>query len=435
MKSAAESLTAALRLAVEVRGEEVRALIFLYFFCLLCSYYILRPLRDEMGVASGVENLQWLFTGTFFAMLAAVPVFGWAVARFSKRRLVPLVYHVFAANILLFFLLLQSEAATVHVARAFFIWVSLFNLFVISVFWSFMADLFRNEQGRRLFPFIAAGGSLGALLGPSLTAVLAVPLGPINLLLFSALFLELAVFCVGRLLRAPALAPPLDPTARADAGVAFQGEEVIGGGILNGIRLVVRSPYLLGICLYILLFTTTSTFLYFQQAHIVAAAFDDSAERTRIFAIIDLVVALLTILVQCAVAGRLITRFGVGLAVAFLPFLTALGFAALALAPTLAMLIAFKSLRRAANFAISKPAREILFTVVSPEEKYKSKNFIDTVVYRGGDSASGWAFAGLKGIGLDLPAIAVLTVPLAVFWLFVGLLLGRRQEAMAAQRA
>ena len=336
--------------------------------------------------------------------------------------------------LLLFFLLLQVEWATVQVARAFFIWVSLFNLFVVSVFWSFMADLFRNEQGRRLFPFIAAGGSLGALLGPSITALLAVPLGPVKLLLISALFLEIAVFCVTRLIKAPALAPerPNDP---GSATGSFHGEQAIGGGILNGVRLVFRSPYLLGICLYILLFTTTSTFLYFQQAHIVAASFDDPAERTRIFAVIDLAVALLTILVQCAVAGRLITRFGVGVAVAVLPLLTALGFAALALAPTLAVLIGFQSLRRAANFAISKPAREILFTVVSPEEKYKSKNFIDTVVYRGGDSASGWAFAGLKGIGLDLPAIAVITVPLAGLWLIVGLMLGRKQETLAERPA
>ena len=418
-----DCVLAVLRLAVDVRPGEVRALLwaFAYFFCLLCSYYILRPLRDEMGIASGVENLQWLFTGTFVAMLLAVTLFGWTVARFPKRRLVPLVYRFFIVNILIFFVLLQVDELRVPVARAFFIWVSLFNLFVVSVFWSFMADLFRSAQGRRLFAFIAAGGSAGALLGPSITAVLAVPLGPVNLLLVSAVFLELAVWCIGRILKAPV---PEDDAARSTG-------PAIGGRALAGLGLIARSPYLIGICAYILLFTTTSTFLYFQQAHIVAAAFDDPAERTRLFAVIDLSVGLLTILLQLCIAGRLLTRFGVGFGLSFLPLVTLLGFAALAFAPTLVVLVGFQSVRRAANFAISKPAREILFTVIGVEAKYKAKNVLDTVVYRGGDMASGWAFAGLRGVGLDLPAIATLTVPLAGLWIWLAWRLGRRQAAMA----
>lgn len=425
-----DRVLAVLRLAVDVRPEEVRALLwaFAYFFCLLCSYYILRPLRDEMGIASGVENLQWLFTGTFVAMLLAVPLFGWTVARFPKRRLVPLVYRFFIVNILIFFVLLQVDELRVPVARAFFIWVSLFNLFVVSVFWSFMADLFRSAQGRRLFAFIAAGGSAGALLGPSITAVLAVPLGPVNLLLVSAVFLELAVWCIGRILKAPEVADtapvPEDDAARSTG-------PAIGGHALAGLGLIARSPYLIGICVYILLFTTTSTFLYFQQAHIVAAAFDDPAERTRLFAVIDLSVGLLTILLQLCIAGRLLTRFGVGFGLSMLPLVTLVGFAALAFAPTLVVLVGFQSVRRAANFAIAKPAREILFTVIGVEAKYKAKNVLDTVVYRGGDMASGWAFAGLRGVGLDLPAIATLTVPLAGLWIWLAWRLGRRQAAMA----
>ncbi len=426
-------LTAALGRAVKVRPEEVRALVwsFAYFFCLLCSYYILRPLREEMGIAGGVENLQWLFTGTFVAMLAAVPAFGAIVARLPRRRFVPLAYRFFIVNIAVFYLLLRFDVAPVAAARAFFIWVSIFNLFVVSVFWSFMADVFRNEQARRLFGFIAAGGTAGALLGPALTAGLAVPLGPVNLLLVSALFLELAVQCVYGLLRASPGGAGTDGEARAAKAEASR-DAVIGGGVLAGISLVARSPYLLGICLYIVLFTTTSTFLYFQQAHIVAGAFDDHAERTRVFALIDLAVGLLTLLVQCFATGRLIPRFGVGPTLAFLPLLTLLGFLALGLAPGLVVLIAFVVIRRAANFAISKPAREVLFTVVGREQKYKAKNVIDTLVYRGGDAASGWAFAGLGGLGLGLPAIAFLTLPLAALWFGVALRLGRVQERLAA---
>jgi AAA family ATP:ADP antiporter len=471
-------LAAALERAVNVRDEEVRALLwsFAYFFCLLTGYYILRPLREEMGVASGVENLQWLFTGTFVAMLLAVPAFGAVVARFPRRRFVPLVYRFFIVNLLIFFALLHFDLGRIHVARAFFIWVSLFNLFVVSVFWSFMADIFRTEQARRLFGFVAAGGSLGALLGPTLTASLAVPLGPVALLLVSAAFLEVAVQCIHRLLRAtdgwcgpgpratghmeshpPILtlpsngagqyaavlpaAPSLStgegwgggepaPLTTASEG---HGQDAIGGGVLAGITQLARSPYLLGICLYILLFTTTSTFLYFQQAKIVAAAFDDPGERTRLFAVIDLLVALLTLAIQCFATGRLMPWLGVGVTLAFLPLFTMLGFLILSLAPTLAVLVAFQALRRATNYAVSRPAREVLFTVVPREQKYKAKNVIDTVVYRGGDMASGWAYTGLaSGLGLGLPAIALLAVPLAGLWLALGLRLGRAQERRAA---
>ncbi len=414
---------------VTLRPGELPALLwsFAYFFALLCSYYILRPLREEMGIAGGVENLPWLFTGTFLAMLAAVPAFGALVARLPRRRFVPLVYHFFAVNLLVFYLLLELDIATVWVARAFYIWVSVFNLFVVSVFWSFMADIFRNEQARRLFGFIAAGGSAGALLGSALTASLAVPLGPVPLLLVSAAVLELAVFCVARLLRAR----PAGSGGDASSGPA--PEPVIGGGLLAGITLVLRSPYLLGVAAYILLFTTTSTFLYFQQAHIVAAAFDDPGERARFFAVIDLIVALLTIGVQCLATGRLMMRFGVGPMLAFLPLLTLAGFPLLAAAPTLAVVVSFQAGRRAVNFALAKPAREVLFTVVGREQKYKAKNVLDTVVYRGGDAVSGWAFAGLAALGLGLPAIALVTVPVAGLWLALGLGLGRAQDRRAAQ--
>lgn len=422
-------LAGLLERAVDVRPGEVAALLlsFAYFFCLLSSYYVLRPLREEMGIASGVEHLQWLFSGTFAIMLAAVPVFGWIVARLPRHTFVPLVYRFFALDMLIFFALFSLDPQAVGVARAFYIWLSLFNLFVVSVFWSVMADLYSNEQGRRLFGFVAAGGSAGALLGPSLTAALAVPLGPINLLPIAALLLELAVQCALALFRH---APPRPNTA--DAGHVTRGAPV-GGSLWAGFTAVLRSRYLAGICLYMLLFTATSTFLYFQQANIVAGAFSDPAERTRLFALIDLATGALTLLTQLFATGRVIRTLGVAFALAATPVLTAAGFLALAAAPTLALVVAFQALRRTANFAVSQPAREVLFTVIGREAKYKSKNFIDTAVYRGGDAISGWSFAALRSLGLDLASIALVTAPLALVWLAAGLYLGRR-EVRAADR-
>ena len=427
---------------VALRPGEGRALAwsFTYFFCLLAGYYVLRPLRDEMGIAGGVRNLQWLFTATFVAMLAAVPVFGAVVARLPRRRFVPLVYHFFVANIAIFWLLLTFDVGKVHVARVFFVWISVFNLFAVSVFWSFMADLFASEQAKRLFGFIAAGGSAGALLGPALTVGLAVPLGPVNLLFVAALFLELAVLCARRLESAAASAAsaPAAPTAgpamvaAAQPAPPAQAEAAgLGGGWLAGIAMVLRSPYLAGIALWVVLLSLAGTFLYFQQANIVAAASDDPGVRTRIFASIDLAIGILTIIVQFFATGRLIARFGVGRAAAVLPLVFGLGFLALAFTPMLLVVIAFQAIQRTANFALSNPAREVLFTVLEREEKYKAKNVIDIVVFRGADAASGWLFAVLRGAGLELSTISLATVPLAGAWLVLALALGRAQERRA----
>lgn len=411
---------------VNVKPGEAAALLwsFAYFFCLLCSYYILRPLRDEMGILGGVNKLQWVFTGTFLAMLIAVPIFGALAARLPRRRLLPSVYYFFVLNLLIFFVLFKSDVATASVARAFFIWVSVFNLFVVSVFWSFMADLFNNEQARRLFGFVAAGGSAGAIVGPFLTASLAKPVGIINLLLISALLLLLAVVCIQRLSR---WATENVQASTVEAGAA---EVPIGGGVLDGVKLVLRSPYLLGICVYIWLYTTLSTFLYFEQAHIVANAFSDSASRTQLFAHMDLAVNTLTVIGQVLLTARIIARFGMAATLALIPAAVALGFLVLAAFPVLAVLVVFQVIRRAGNFAIARPSREILFTVVAREEKYKSKNFIDTVVYRGGDAVSGWVFTGLAGAGLGLSGIALVAAPLALVWLYTGVALGRKQETL-----
>ena len=422
-----ETITNLFRRIVPAEPHELRALAwsFLYFFALLCAYYILRPLRDEMGILGGVKNLPWVFTGTFVVMFTAVPIFGWVAGRFARRHFVPAVYYFFIANILVFYLLFRAGLDKATLARAFFIWTSVFNLFVVSVFWSFMADLFSNAQARRLFGFIAGGGSAGAIVGPALTAWLAVPIGPVNLLLGSALLLMLAVVCIHQLLSLAPTAGDAGGTATAPAGAT---ERPMGGGILDGIKLVARSPYLLGICLFIWLYTTLSTFVYFEQAHIIKAAFVDSAERTRVFASIDLVVNVLTIGMQVFLAARVISWFGVATTLALMPVVSIVGFLWLGIAPVLPVLVAFQIARRAGNYGFTRPTREILFTVVDRETKYKAKNFIDTVVFRGGDAVAGWMFAGLQAIGLGLAGIAFVGVPLAVIWTAVAVALGRAQD-------
>jgi AAA family ATP:ADP antiporter len=408
---------------VRVRAAELPAALwsFAYFFCLLCSYYVLRPVREEMGVAGGVERLPWVFTATFVAMVAVVPIFGALAARYPRRALLPIVYGFFIANILGLFAWLRSGLVPGWAPGAFFVWLSVFNLFVVSVFWSFMADLWRDEQARRLFGFIAAGGSAGALVGPSLTAGLVGLIGPVNLLPVAAAFLAGALVCVSRLGRWATTMPERD--RRRDEGA-------LGGGMLAGISLMLRSPYLLGICLFIGLSSVLATFVYFQQAHIVRASFSDPGQRTTVFALIDLAVNTLTIGAQLLLTGPLVARLGLSRTLAFLPALTLVGFAALALTPGLAVLAAFQVLRRAAQYGVARPAREMLFTVVPREEKYKAKNVIDTVVYRGGDAVSSWAFAGLTALGLGLTGIALVALPLAAVWIAIAIYLGRRQDVL-----
>jgi len=400
--------------AIHAEPGELKAVLlaFSYFFCLLSSYYILRPLRDEMGVAGGVQKLPWLFTGTFVAMLLAVPAFSAVAARLPRHRFIPLSYRFFTANIVIFWLLFESGRFPAGSARAFFIWTSVYNLFVVSVFWSFMADIFRHEQGTRLFGFIAAGGSAGALAGPLFTTWLVKPFGTTNLLLVSAVLLECSVQCVGALHRWSQAARSASPRE------ADSGQKPLGGSYLSGIRVVFQSRFLLGICAYVLLLTATATFLYFEQAQIVLRASGDPRVRTALFARIDLVVNVLTLVLQGFVTGRFIRRAGLGAGLALLPVLTALGFVALALAPTLLVLTAVQGLRRAAHFGIERPTREILFIDVDREQKYKSKNFIDTVVYRGGDAVTAWMSSALAALGLGLVPVAAAAVGLCAVWLW-----------------
>jgi AAA family ATP:ADP antiporter len=397
---------------------------FAYFFMLLAGYYVLRPLRDQMGIAGGVKNLPWLFTATFLSLLAAQPLYGALVARLPRARFIPIVYHFFVANLAVFWLLLTFGVETAIVARVFFVWVSVFNLFAVAVFWSFMADLYDAEQGKRLFGFIGAGGTAGALLGPVMTILLSVPLGPTNLLIAAAIFLEVAVFCVYRLER----------VATAQAGARPQ-QERIGGGALAAIPELIRSPYLLGIGAWVSLLSFAATILYFEQAHIVSATVKGAGAQTRIFASIDLAVGLLTLATQVFATGHLLKRFGTGIAAGALPAIYVGGFAALFLAPTLVVVMVVQVLQRWMNFAIANPARQVFFTVISREEKYKAKNLIDVVIYRGSDALSGWVFDSLQAVGLKLGAIALCVLPITVGWLVLSAALGRTQERRAAALA
>ncbi|HUL90961.1 MAG TPA: MFS transporter [Burkholderiales bacterium] len=417
----------ALRRIARARPDEIGPSLWSFagFFCLLCGYYVLRPLRDEMGVQGGVENLPWLFSATFAAMLAVAPVFGFAASRLPRRRLVPWAYLFFVANLLVFYALFSVGYAPPAVARAFFVWVSVFNLFVVSLFWSLMTDLFHPEQAARLFGFISAGGSCGALAGPTLTALLAAPLGTANLLLVCCFFLAAALACVRALVRHAEGRD--DPYPGADSGDEAGS---IGGTTWSGLAGILRSPYLLGIVLYVLLYTVLFGFAYLELARLVAATYQDSAQRTALFARVDLAVNVLTLLGQLFIVAKVVEKLGVGVALALLPALGLAGFAAIALMPLLAILIVFQVLRRAADYAIARPAREMLFTALAREVKYKSKNFIDTVVFRGGDTASGWVYAALKGLGLSLAGLAAAAIPGAVLWLVVGLWLGRQHARM-----
>jgi AAA family ATP:ADP antiporter len=416
---------------VAVRPEEVRAVgwCWLYIFAVLSSYYILRPIRDQMGVAGGVNNLPWLFTGTLAGMVLLNLPFAYLVKKLPRSRFIPLTYRFFALNIVLFAIALRvvSPEQEIWVGRIFFIWASVYNLFVVSVFWQLNVDLFSPEQGKRLFGFIAAGATIGAIVGSAVTASLARYVSPTMLMVGAALLLEVAVFSVGRLAR---LSPVLHHRP-GDQAAASADEKPVGGSVLAGITHAFRSPYLLAVSAFLLLYAVTSTFVYFQQAAIVSHSFTDRGAQTSFFASIDLGVNSLALLFQLFFTGRLIVLLGVALALALLPALTMLGFAALALTPSLGVIAAFQIIRRAADYAIARPTREVIYTVVSREDRYKTKGFIDTFVYRLGDQVGAWAMAPLNGVGAR--AASLVAIAVAALWLLNALWLGRRQQSLEAE--
>jgi AAA family ATP:ADP antiporter len=408
---------------VKVLPSERTALMlgFAFHFCVLASYYLVRPLRDALGLEGGADKLQWLFTATFVVMLVMVPLFGALVSRLPAMRFVPLIYRLIALSMLVFGVLIAQRIAAVTVGRVFFVWISIYNLFIVSIFWSVLVDRFSSEQGRRLFGFIAAGGTLGTFIGPLLAATMATNLGPMALTVAAAVLLECAVRCYRALLSRTA----------SQSGSRWLDERRMGGSMLAGITLILRSRYLMGLVLFMLLHTSAATLLYFEQGRIVAGSYADVASRTQFFAVVDLIVSALTLLFQLLLTAPLIRLIGIGGALVALPLATIVAFSAMALAPVPATVALAQGLRRAVEFAIVRPAREVLWTVVSREEKYKAKNVIETLVYRGGDAASGWLSAGLTALGAGFGLGAVVIVPFAGLWGWLCLWLARRQEQRA----
>ncbi len=403
----------------------------LSFFFLLGGYYIIRPLREEMGASSGGGfALNWLFLLTLGGTFLVTPLFGTLVSRVPRRVFVPVVYHAFAASFVLFYvaLTLLSGPQRLAVARFFFVFVSVFNMLIVSVFWGFLADLFRSSQAKRLYGAIGLGGTLGGIAGGAITATLARTIGPVPLLLVAAALFEVSVACM----RALARRYRVDELPAEAADEPSEGVPP-GTGAMSGLRLFLGSRYLLGIGAFLLLFTVGSTFLYLAQARIVRAAFADAGARTAFFAKADLAVNVLTALTQLFLTGRVLPALGLGPALALLPAVSAAGFFALGASPTPGVLFVFQVLRRASEFAIVKPAREALFTVVSREEKYSAKSFIDTFVYRSGDALGALADRAVALFGLGPAGFAWAFLPVAAAWTWNALALGARQRRLAGE--
>jgi AAA family ATP:ADP antiporter len=424
-----------LQKVVAVQPEELPAVgwCWVYAFALLAANYILTPIRDQMGVAGGVRNLPWLFVGTLAGTILLNVPFGWLVKKLPRSRFIPLTYRFFAVMLLLFGVAMHfaTKEQSVWVGRFFFIWVSVTNLFAISVFWQLNVDLFSPAQGKRLFGFIAAGATIGAIVGSAYIGVLAKTVSPVALLVSAAVLFEVAVFCAGRLARlSPALhRRPADQAAKTD-------ERPVGGGVLAGIFHAVRSPYLLGVSAFLLLYSVTSTFVYSQQAAIVAHDLTDRAAQTVFFSNINFGVNTVALVLQLFFTGRIVLTLGVALALAILPVVTMGGFAVVATTPTLFVIGAFQVIRRGIEYAVTRPAREVIYTVVSREDRYKSKGFIDTFVYRLGDQVGIWSATLFSGIGASVAPIAAIGV--AAVWLVVALWLGgqqKKREAAVAEAA
>ena len=417
-----DAQSAAAWFVIDPHALRAVGLSFAYFFCVLCSYYIIRPLREEMGVTVGADGLERIFWIVLGVMLLAVPLFGWLVSTFPKHYVAPVVHAFFIIALSLFSLLLSASKDSIFLASAFFVLASVFNLFVVSMFWIVMADLWSTGDAKRYYGYIAAGGSAGAFCGPLITQSIVHKTGAANLLFISAAFLAAGIGCMMALRR------ELGQGGRSD------DSKSAGDSILSGARNVFQSPYLLQIAFWVLITNLISTFFYFEQARIIKAMVAAQADRVQLFARMDLTVSILTILGQVFVTGAAMRRLPVGVCIAALPLSATLGLLALSVAPTLAVIVVVIIAERAIGFAISNPAARVLYTVVDPEDKYKAQNFIDTVVFRAGDAASGWLFNSMaRAAGLATPAVALLTVPFAIAWIALSLRLGRDQETRAAK--
>ncbi len=410
------------RLVQVEHGEWLRLTIaFSYFFFLLGGYFMLRPLRGAVA-ANNSEILHWLYTGTFFSMLLIVPVFGFLVSRFRRGQFIPAIYLFFISHLLLFALFFEGDATPEWLQRTFYIWLSVFNLFVVSVFWSFMADIFRPGQAQRLFGFIMAGGSAGAIIAPSITKAVVPAWGGTGVMITASLSLLIATL----------LAVLLGRYARQDR--ENRPTEVIGGGIWEGAVRVFRSEYLLYACLLMLLHNLTSTFLFNGLAVLVSENIAGFDERTTFFSHVDQAVQILAFLFQFFITARLVRYLGMPKTLAMIPAVLAGGFIILGSSMGLVLFAAVQVAQRSLNYGMLGPTKEMLFTVVDRETKYKSKNFIDTAVYRGSDVTASWIFKGLTSAGLSLAQVAWVYVPVMGLWAFGAWRLGRIYTRMKEVR-
>ncbi len=426
--SAAPAAAVLLDRLVSARPGEMPALVaaFAYNFLLFTAYYILRPLRDSMGVAGGVENLDDLFGFTLIGMLLAVPLYGWISGRFRRAVFLPWIYVFFVVQLLGFWVMFRIAEDDAPTARVFFVWVSVFNLFVVSVFWSFMADLFDREQAKRVFAFIAAGASTGGILGSSIPAFFAEKLGDVNLLLISSALLAATVLPIRFLLRWS--------TGRASAGERLD-ERPIGGNPFAGFTRVFSSRYLSGIALFVFLMAAVSTFLYLQQAELLQVHFPDRSERTAFLGRIELTVNVAVVLMQMFAVGKLTSRFGLPVMIVSVPLFVVAGFLLIAASPTLATLVAVYIFRRLGQYAVVRPCREMLYTTVDRESKYKAKNVNDTLVYRTSDYVVAKGHdAFVSALGASLTWVAWLGAGVAAAWALTAFLLGRAHERMVEAR-
>src|SRR5215472_12485916 len=426
-----------LRRLVVLQPGEAPALLasFATLLCTFTSYAMLRPVRDALGITSGLETIPYLFWGVFVAMLLLQPLYGWLTSRFPRSLFLPWIYMFFAANLVLFWVWFRVQADHTWIARSYYVWVSVFNLFVLAAFWGLMADVFSREQAGRLFGFIWAGASSGGVIGPFIDKKLAVPVGAVNLLLISAGLLLVALVFMRQVTRWQRDASARLPQAAPDARAAADGHGV-GGGVLAAFSQVFRSPYLLGIAAFVLLMTWVNTFLYLEQQAFVAKAFTSADQRTRFFASIDLYVQMASLAMQFLLFSRLYRWFGMRALLASVPLMMTGGYALYALAPGFMLLVIVYAVRRVADYAITRPCRDSLFTVVSREEKYQAKSLIDTFAYRGGDALSGSLYkAFTAGLGAGHAAVGWLGAAISALWMLLALGLGGAFQQRAERAA
>jgi len=420
------------RTIANIRTGEGRALLgpAALFFLVLAALMLLRPARESVGLAGGIESVRWMFTITMVAMFAINPAFAWLVARFPRTVFVPATFAFLSLNLVGFFVLATGwpDAVGATSGRVFYVWTSVVNFLAVSVFWALLADRFTLEASRRLFGMVAVGGTLGAISGSAAATMISQPWGTASLLAVAAALLALAAIVAWFV----ASGAPVGEGARRDQAAHADGaRRIIGGSIWRGVIDTLRSPYLLGICAFIMLTAVMATFLYFAQLSLVAAHAEEMDARTATFAQIDLWTQIATLALQAIVAGHLMRRVGVGVALAMLPAVTLVGFTALAIAPGLAVLVLVQAAFKAVQRAIARPARETLFTVVTPEERYKAKVLIDTFVYRTGDVVGAQADRPLTQLAPGLTGVLVAVVPLSIAWIALSLWLGRAQSRRA----